>query len=64
MVTEIVNIVSNVGFPIAISIALFYQLIKTNEMIREFQTTIVKNTDTIGRLVDSIDSHDENNKVG
>lgn len=64
MVTEIVNIVSNVGFPIAISIALFYQLIKTNEMIREFQTTIVKNTDTIGRLVDSIESHAENNKVG
>lgn len=64
MVTEIVNIVSNVGFPIAISIALFYQLIKTNEMVREFQATIVKNTDTIGRLVDSIDSHDENNKVG
>lgn len=64
MVTEIVNIVSNVGFPIAISIALFYQLIKTNEMIREFQATIVKNTDTIGRLVDSIESHDENNKVG
>ena len=64
MVTEIVNIVSNVGFPIAISIALFYQLMKTNEMIRDFQSTIVKNTDTIGRLVDSIESHDENNKVG
>lgn len=64
MVTEIVNIVSNVGFPIAISIALFYQLIKTNEMVRDFQATIVKNTDTIGRLVDSIESHDENNKVG
>jgi len=64
MVTEIVNIVSNVGFPIAISIALFYQLIKTNEMVRDFQATIVKNTDTIGRLVDSIESHDENNKGG
>ena len=64
MVTEIVNIVSNVGFPIAISIALFYQLMKTNEMVRDFQATIVKNTDTIGRLVDSIESHDENNKVG
>ena len=64
MVTEIVNIVSNVGFPIAISVALFYQLIKTNELVREFQSTIVKNTDTIGRLVDSIESHDENNKVG
>ena len=64
MVTEIVNIVSNVGFPIAISVALFYQLIKTNELVREFQSTIVKNTDTIRSLVDSIESHAENNKVG
>lgn len=58
------NMVSNVGFPIAISIALFYQLIKTNELVREFQATIVKNTDTIERLVDTIESHENNKKAG
>lgn len=58
---ELMNMVSNVGFPIAISIALFYQLIETSELVREFQATIVKNTDTIERLVDTIESH-ENNK--
>lgn len=63
MENELMNMVSNVGFPIAISIALFYQLIKTNELVREFQATIVKNTDTIERLVDTIESH-ENKKVG
>lgn len=61
---ELMNMVSNVGFPIAISIALFYQLIKTNELVREFQATIVKNTDTIERLVDTIESHENNKKAG
>lgn len=61
MENELMNMVSNVGFPIAISIALFYQLIKTNELVREFQATIVKNTDTIERLVDTIENHE---KVG
>lgn len=56
---EIENLISNVGFPIAISIALFYQLIKTNELVREFQVTIVKNTTTIERLVDSIEKNKE-----
>lgn len=48
---DLTNLISNVGFPIAISIALFYQLIKNNEITREFQTTISKNTYTIERLV-------------
>lgn len=64
MENELMNMVSNVGFPIAISIALFYQLIKTNELVREFQATIVKNTDTIERLVDTIESHENNKKAG
>lgn len=51
-----VNLISNVGFPIAISVALFYQLVKTNELVREFQATIVQNTETIERLVDSIET--------
>lgn len=53
---DVVNIINNVGFPIAVSIALFYQLIKTNEIVREFQVTIIKNTETIEKLVDSIET--------
>ena len=64
MENELMNMVSNVGFPIAISIALFYQLIKTNELVREFQATIVKNTDTIERLVETIENHRNEKKAG
>ena len=52
---DLINLINNVGFPIAISIALFYQLVKTNEIVREFQSTIVHNTETIDRLADIID---------
>lgn len=52
---DLTNLINNVGFPIAISIALFYQLVKTNEIVREFQSTIIQNTETIDRLADIID---------
>lgn len=52
---EIESLISNVGFPIAISVALFYQLIKTNEIVRDFHATIVKNTAMIERLITTID---------
>ena len=64
MENELMNMVSNVGFPISISIALFYQLIKTNELVREFQATIVKNTDTIERLVETIENRRNEKKEG
>lgn len=64
MENELMNMINNVGFPIAISVALFYQLIKTNELVREFQATIVKNTDTIERLVDTIENHGNEKKAG
>lgn len=63
-VDEIINIVSNVGFPIAICVALFYQLIKTNEMVWEFQKTIDENTAITKRLVDLIERDHQNNKAG
>lgn len=53
---EFTELVSNVGFPIAISIALFYQLIKTNEIVREFQSTIDKNTYTMNQVIDELKS--------
>jgi len=61
---DLYNMISNVGFPIAISVALFYQLVKTNEIVREFQATIVKNTYTVERLVDAIESHNNGEKAG
>lgn len=58
-VVDIESLISNVGFPIAISIGLFYQLIKMNEIVRDFQANIVKNTATIERLVDTIENLDK-----
>ena len=54
-VSSLTQAVNNVGFPIAVSIALFYQFVKTNDIIREFQETIVKHTTTIDRLIDVIE---------
>lgn len=54
-VTTLTQLINNVGFPIAVSVALFYQYIKTNELVREFQETIIKNTATIERLIDVIE---------
>ena len=54
---DLIDLINNVGFPIAVSVALFYQLIKTNELVREFQATIVKNTSTIERLIDTIEDY-------
>ena len=59
---EITELINNVGFPIAVSVALFYQLMKTNELVREIQSTIIQNTETIERLGDIIDRK-ENNHV-
>lgn len=58
---EITELINNVGFPIAVSVALFYQLMKTNELVREFQSTIVQNTETIERLGDIIDRKENGN---
>jgi len=61
MVDEFTSLISNVGFPIAISIALFYQLMKTNEIVREFQSTIDNNTATMERMLDRLE---DTKKVG
>lgn len=56
--TTLTQLINNVGFPIAVSVALFYQYIRTNELIREFQVTIIKNTTTIERLIDLIEKRE------
>lgn len=51
MESTILEVVSNLGFPIAVSIALFYQMNKTNEtyigLLRDFQEVIGNNTKSI-----------------
>lgn len=63
MEETIVNLVSNVGFPIVVSIALFYQVNKTSEtylsVIREFRTVIDNNTNTLHELSKAIDRIDK-----
>ena len=61
IMNEIIEFINNVGFPIAVSVALFYQLMKTSELVREFQITIMQNTETIERLGDIIDRKENGN---
>lgn len=49
-----IELINNVGFPIAVSMILLYQLIKTNEVLRELQSTIEKNTATMKRVLDDL----------
>lgn len=59
MEDSIINIINNVGFPIAVSVALFYQMAKTNEMyvelLRDFQEVINNNTQSINLLNDTVE---------
>lgn len=54
MEQTIINIISNVGFPIAVSIALFYYMVKSNDtylnLLSEFQEVINNNTQSIKLL--------------
>lgn len=63
MEETIVNLISNVGFPIVVSIALFYQVNKTNEMyldvIRDFRTVLDNNTKSLNELSKAIDNLDK-----
>ena len=59
MEDSIINIINNVGFPIAVSVALFYQMAKTNEtyinLLRDFQEVINNNTQSINLLNDTVE---------
>ena len=64
------NLISNVGFPIAVSIALFYQISKTNEtylnLLRDFQDVIANNTKSVELLNATIErlKRDMNSRAG
>ena len=57
-----INLISNVGFPIVVSIALFQQINKTSEMylnvIRDFRTVLDNNTKSLNELARAIDRMD------
>lgn len=52
------DIISNVGFPIAVSIGLFYQMTKTNdkylELLRDFKHIIKNNTESVDALSEAV----------
>lgn len=56
---EAVTLITNVGFPIAACIALFYHLNKTTEMhreeVRELQTVVENNTLTLQKMIDKLE---------
>ena len=70
MEDTIINVISNVGFPIAVSIALFYQMTKTNEMyvnlLRDFQEVINNNTQSLNLLNATVEDlqDDMNDRAG
>ena len=63
MEETIINFISNVGFPIVVSVALFQQINKTNEMylsvIRDFRNVLENNTQSLMELSKAIDRLDK-----
>lgn len=63
MEETIVNLISNVGFPIVVSFALFQQINKTNamylEVIRDFRNVLDNNTKSLNELSKAISSLDK-----
>ena len=53
------DFISNVGFPIAVSVALFYQMNKSDEtyvkVLREFQDVITNNTKSVEMLNSTVE---------
>ena len=53
------DLISNVGFPIAVSVGLFFQMTKANDtylkMVKEFQEIINNNTKSIDLLNSTVE---------
>ncbi len=60
--TELTNFISTVGFPIVVSIAMFYQnnILSSNyqKMTEQLQDKIESNTEILTRLIDKLDQDD------
>ena len=50
----LIELINNVGFPVAVSIALFYQNMKVQDMnmqtFKEFKTVVDRNSNTLKSL--------------
>lgn len=70
MESAMLEIISNVGFPIAVSIALFIQMTKTNDkyldLLRDFKHIVKNNTESIEMLNDTVEQlkDDMNHRIG
>ena len=58
VVNTITQLISNVGFPIACCIVLFWQMNKQRESMDELKTTIEKNSTILDRVFDKLDKMD------
>ena len=70
MESTMLEIISNVGFPIAVSIALFVQMNKTNDkyldLLRDFKHIVKNNTESIEILNGTVEQlkDDMNHRAG
>ena len=58
VVNTITQLISNVGFPIACCIVLFWQMNKQRESMDELKNTIEKNSTILDRVFDKLDKMD------
>lgn len=70
MESAMLEVISNVGFPIAVSIALFIQMTKTNDkyldLLRDFKHIVENNTESIEMLNVTVEQlkEDMNHRAG
>lgn len=59
---DIIQLISNLGFPIVMCAALFYRMVKSDEIHREemdkFNTSLNNNTMAITRLLERLEKED------
>lgn len=67
MESAMLEIISNVGFPIAVSIALFIQMTKTNDkyldLLRDFKHIVENNTESIEMLNGTVEQLKEDMRL-
>lgn len=58
--TEVIQLISNVGFPIAVSIAMFWLI---NGTLNKLINTVDKNTEIINKILTKLENlHNEDDK--
>lgn len=62
VMNAITQLITNVGFPIACCVVLFYQNNKQRESMDELKTTIEKNSTILDKVFDKLDRMDGDGK--